>query len=359
MAKSVIAAYSTRDKAERAIRELVGKGFPRTSIALEMGRDLVAGPGTHETASGLRRFLKSLGLGSDEQDVEVSGFWVKDIHPDEAIVLLNTSDNLAERAADILSRHDPIDVDERARRHAQGPGEAQPMDEMEQAYETSAGRAGTAMPSEETTLPVMEEEMQVGKRPVVKGGVRVYTRMTERPVEEQVRLREEKVRVERHPVDRPADEGEMAAFQEGSIELSETAEEPVVSKRTRVKEEVTIGKEATERTETIRDTVRGTDVQVESLSPDEAKEFADLESELLNDYQTSYASQGVRYEQIRPVYEYGYRLSRNPRYHSSDNWSDIESEVQGEWDEDRYGPWDQFKGAVRSGWERATLHRRR
>lgn len=303
----------------------------------------------------------SLGLGSEENpDVQVSGFRVEDVHPDEAIVLLNTSDNLADRAADILVRHDPIDVDERMKRHEQGLGEASQTGEVSHTQETVPGvsRSSAAPSEEETTLPVIEEELQVGKRPVVRGGVRVYSRMTERPVEEQVHLKDEKVHVERHPVDRPAGEEDLAAFKEGSIELSETAEEPVVSKQTRVKEEVTVGKEATEHTETVRDTLHGTEVQVESLAPEEAQEFAALEGDLRNDYQTAYASKGVRYEQIRPVYEYGYRLSRNPRYHRTD-WSEIEEDVRSEWDEDRYGPWDQYKGAVRSGWERAITHRRR
>lgn len=121
----------------------------------------------------------------------------------------------------------------------------------------------------QTKIPVVEEELQVGKREVEQGGVRVSSRVEEKPVEAQVNLREEHVRVERRPVDRPVGNAENA-FQEGTIEVTERAEVPVVAKQARVVEEVVIGKEVSERTETVRDTVRKTDVNVEEVKPDQA-----------------------------------------------------------------------------------------
>jgi len=85
-------------------------------------------------------------------------------------------------------------------------------------------------------------------------------------VQEQVTLREEHVTVERRPVDRPVTQADMSAFQQGTIEVTERAEQAVVAKEARVVEEVVVGKEATERTETIQDTVRRTDVDVEELN---------------------------------------------------------------------------------------------
>lgn len=121
----------------------------------------------------------------------------------------------------------------------------------------------------QTKIPVVEEELQVGKREVEQGGVRVSSHVEERPVEQQVNLREEHVRVERRPVDRPVGNAEKA-FQEGTIEVTEKAEVPVVAKQARVVEEVVIGKEVSERTETVRDTVRKTDVNVEEVKPNKA-----------------------------------------------------------------------------------------
>jgi stress response protein YsnF len=50
-----------------------------------------------------------------------------------------------------------------------------------------------------------------------------------------------------------------------AIEVTATAEEPMVSKQARVAEEVVIGKGVAERTETVRDTMRRTEVELEQL----------------------------------------------------------------------------------------------
>jgi uncharacterized protein (TIGR02271 family) len=127
------------------------------------------------------------------------------------------------------------------------------------ATETRDNKAGQT-----AAIPVVEEEVSIGKREVERGGVRVRTEVQERPVQEQVNLREEHVRVERRPVDRPASEADIKrAQQSGTMEVREKSEEAVVQKQARVVEEVRVGKEVNERTETVRDTVRRTDVQVE------------------------------------------------------------------------------------------------
>jgi stress response protein YsnF len=86
--------------------------------------------------------------------------------------------------------------------------------------------------------------------------------VVERPVQEQVNLREERVHVERRAVDRPLSEAD-AAFRDRTIEAEERREEAVVSKEARVKEELVVRKDVEQRTETISDTVRSTEVDVE------------------------------------------------------------------------------------------------
>ena len=86
--------------------------------------------------------------------------------------------------------------------------------------------------------------------------------VTERPVEEQVSLREERVQVERRAVDRPVQPGD-AVFQERRSTATERGEEAVVGKQARVVEEIGIRKDVDTRTETVRDTVRKQEVEVE------------------------------------------------------------------------------------------------
>ncbi|GGX10350.1 hypothetical protein GCM10007242_15460 [Pigmentiphaga litoralis] len=117
----------------------------------------------------------------------------------------------------------------------------------------------------EEALPVIEEELAVGKRKVQTGAYRVYTRTTSTPVTEDVTLREEHASIERRPVDRPATDADR---KEAYVEVKETDETPVIQKTARVVEEVVVGKESSQRTETIHDTLRGTEVEVERVEGD-------------------------------------------------------------------------------------------
>ena len=136
--------------------------------------------------------------------------------------------------------------------------------------QTESPRANTSNEGE-TVIPVVNEELHVGKREVETGGVRLRSRIVERPVEEQLRLREERVTVERTPVDRPATTADLQNFKEGEIEMTEHAEVADVTKQARVVEEVKISKEVNERTENISETARDTQVDVENISKSDTK----------------------------------------------------------------------------------------
>jgi uncharacterized protein (TIGR02271 family) len=115
-------------------------------------------------------------------------------------------------------------------------------------------------------VPIVEEELVVGKEKLATGGVRVTSSIKERPVEETVTLREERVSAEQRPADRELSAEEAAAaFEEKTVEAIGTTEEAKVSKKARVVGEVAVNKAVEEREETVRDTVRKTDVDVEKV----------------------------------------------------------------------------------------------
>ena len=118
------------------------------------------------------------------------------------------------------------------------------------------------------SIKVVEEQLNVGKQEVQTGGVRLRSRIVERPVEENIRLRQERVTVTRTPVNRPASEADFNTFQEGTVEMTESAEIPVISKDARVVEEVSLNKDVAESDQTIIDTVRHTEVDTENIDPD-------------------------------------------------------------------------------------------
>ena len=116
----------------------------------------------------------------------------------------------------------------------------------------------------ETTIPVIEESMEVGKKVVERGGIRIRQRVVEKPVEENINLREEHVKVHRKNVDRPATDSDFDANDQ-DIEIREHAEVPVVNKEARVVEEIKVTKEVTNRDEKVKDTIRKTEVDVHDL----------------------------------------------------------------------------------------------
>jgi len=132
------------------------------------------------------------------------------------------------------------------------------------------------------------------------------------------------------------------------IEVTEYAEEPVVNKRSRVVEEVVVDKQVTNRTETIRDSVRRTDVDVQRFGGRDE----DLTTDFRNDFQTRYASTGANYDTYAPSYEYGYHMASDDRYRGR-NWEDVESDLRSDY-ERRYpnSRWEQMKDSVRYGWNK-------
>lgn len=118
---------------------------------------------------------------------------------------------------------------------------------------------------EEVKVPVVSEEIVVDKREVETGEVAIHQRVINVPVEEEVQLKEERVTVERRPVDRPAEEADLEVAPR-EIRVTEKTEEPIVRKRARVVEEVVVGKEVNERSQKVRDEVRRTEVEVEGRS---------------------------------------------------------------------------------------------
>ena len=175
-----------------------------------------------------------------------------------------------EEVAAALEASGAVDLDEReaAWRKEGWSGATAPAATAAVTTATATGAAGQGnvhqlgAAEDEASIPIIEERLRVGKREATHGRVRIRSYVVETPVEEQVTLRQEHVQLERRPVDRPLT-GAEAAFGERTIEATERAEEAVIAKEARVTEEVSLRKSAEERTETIRDSVRHTEVEVE------------------------------------------------------------------------------------------------
>jgi uncharacterized protein (TIGR02271 family) len=253
MSTTLIGVFDDATRAREAARRLEEAGIDRESINVRADAADIA-VSDSEDRRGF--FARLFGIFDDDESPEHYGEAVRRGH---AVVSVTLDDDArTERATTILEDCGAADVDERV---AQWRTEGY----------TPVSTAGGTMARDDAaqTLQSVEEELKVGKRTVERGRVRVHRTATERPVEQQVTLRDETVSIDRRRVDRPATEAEMqSAFKDEDIEIRETSEEPVVSKSARVVEEVTIGKTSSERTETVRDTVRSTQVDVDGISDD-------------------------------------------------------------------------------------------
>jgi uncharacterized protein (TIGR02271 family) len=166
-----------------------------------------------------------------------------------------------DRVSAILEKHDPIELDEHATQHGSA--------EMTTTRPPLAPAFGVPEPvtsaAQSGTLELAEETLSVGKRAVSGGTTRIRRYVVETPAEEQVTLRTERVTMDRHPV---ADGRPLGAadFTDKTIEMTETSEEAVISKTARVTEEVSLRKEASDRVETVKGTVRRDEVEIEQVA---------------------------------------------------------------------------------------------
>ncbi|PWC55019.1 YsnF/AvaK domain-containing protein [Azospirillum sp. TSO22-1] len=300
MHRTIVALYDTRSDAEAAVRDLEAAGFDRstteiithaeavTGIGSAAGQDYIDTDYSRQNSGG---FLARLtGWNVPERDAHV---YAEGVRRGGALLKVRVDDDDVDRAVAVLERGNVVDVEQREAAYRttgwSGYDEtAAPYDETMAAeertrygtgltgaaqsfrdvnttdttYSDSTARRGVDVDREEV-IPVAEEKLDIGKRAVEGGVVRVRTYVTETPVNETVNLRQERVHVERRAVDRAVDDLPEDAFREREIEVRETAEEAVVQKRAHVTEEVVIRKDVKERAQNVSDTVRRTEVEID------------------------------------------------------------------------------------------------
>ena len=253
MTHTIVGIFDSKEEARDAMNELVEKGFVKEDIDFS-NRRAVADTDAVTTATNDADIGDSISnfFGNLFSDDETTANNYSTVARETEAILTIQADSRerAEKAAAILDNHGAVNVDERAAQYRQQYGETE-----------------TNRTADGEVIEVVEENLNVGKRTVETGGVRVRSRVIEKPVEETLRLREEHVVVQRRPVNRAATEADFANAT-GDIEITERAEKAVVGKEARVVEEIAVGKTVEEHDETVTDTVRKTEVEVEELDTD-------------------------------------------------------------------------------------------
>jgi uncharacterized protein (TIGR02271 family) len=257
--ETIVAVYDTAEPAALAVRDLEAAGVPSSAISQHASGGLPAGSTTTAAPVHEKGFWARLFDGEPEYTHE-STVYDRSLQAGSTVVTVRAPEEHLTQVMDILERHSPVDIEERAASYGLAAGSTTTSQTTTAADMSRAG--GTALhEGGDEVVPLAEEQLTVGKRLVNRGTTRVRRFVVETPVEEAVTLHSEKVSVER----RPAASGVPvpdAVFTERTIEATATDEEVLVGKTARVKEEVVINKAATERVETVRDTVRREDVEI-------------------------------------------------------------------------------------------------
>jgi len=266
--ENLVAVYASRGDAQRVRDRLIECGIAADAIALSPDTEMAPAPAEHETSHSWWDWL----FGSDVPDTD-RGMYRSTLGPERTAVSVHLSDptqratvaNLMhdEGALDISGAAEPIGQ-ETAPAMAASPAAAA-MGEPVERRAASTRAASPAAPAPtgeagETHIPLAKEELVVGKQQTERRiHVRVYP--VTRTVEESVRLRDERVVVERRPLS--GDAACEAGLAPRDLEIVERHEEPVASKRTRATEEVVLRKDVNERTEKVQDRVTETKVDVD------------------------------------------------------------------------------------------------
>ena len=259
MPRTLTARFETEEEAERALAAVASEVPLRDSAVISSG---LAGSLT----------LDSLQMTPEEragceQQLSKGGFLLvaQVVSESRAEAVLRLLDSLKRHGEAQLSAT-PAPVSEPTSSPTPTPAAEAPALADRTVNEAPGGT------STEEHIPIVEEELRIGKREVVRGRSRVRSYVAEVPVQEQVELLHEETHLERRPINRRLSDEEVVQgglLQERVIEITEMREEAVVTKEAFVREELVVTKSVHRRVEQIEETVRRTEIETERLQPED------------------------------------------------------------------------------------------
>jgi uncharacterized protein (TIGR02271 family) len=316
--KTVIGLFDDRNEAMRAYTALASEGYAKADLDILTNDDKDDEP----KLAHMREWIP-------EPDVNT---YLEGVRQGGTIITANVSDSAVSRAAEIMSGYNMVNLKKRATELQKSRSDLRLSDPAKS----------------DNVLEVVEEELQVGKEKVERGRMRIYNVVSEHEVSQDVGLKDETLRVQRRPVNR-AVKVNPDLFKERSFEMVEMDEVALVGKTARVVEEVSLGKEVADKVETIKETLRRQDVQIEEIPA--VRRFKEYDTDFRKFYSKNLAASGASYESLLPAFHYGYDLAVREPFRSSP-WSAVEADSRKIWEEKNPGTWDQNKAVIRYAWEK-------
>jgi stress response protein YsnF len=250
-----------------------------------------------------------------------------------SLLVVEAENDQVGQVTDVLRKHGMKDVEPGAKEEPM-PGTIPQVQDLKEG---------------EYILHVVQENLEVGKREVERGRVRLRSKLIEDPVEKEIGLRAETIRVHRRNADRPVTDADRELFKELLIEVIEHDEEPVVTKSAKIVGEVVVTKEIADKIHTVRDKVRRVEVEVEEIRGDGAPNGRVKEFHGYYDHDLAWTRRP--FEEFVPAFKFGLALSADDRFRSK-NWNEIEQGARKYWDENHQGTWEIYHAAIRHAFEK-------
>lgn len=207
MDRMLVGVFDSKQAMETACRDLQDSGIPNERVQVHSGSPEATLGSTNFAKSGREHgtgFFDRLFGRVDEGNDRHATLYSEAVRRGGCVVVVDgISDDRVDEAARILERDGAYDIDERAATWRESGWNEDVRDDTlasrgelhtQRTRDTTMQQQGidqNRMSHEAATkIPVVEEQLNVGKREVQRGGVRIFTRTTERPVEENVTLRE-------------------------------------------------------------------------------------------------------------------------------------------------------------------------
>lgn len=204
MQHTLVAVFDNSTDAQKAMDELLASGFSRSDVRLSAGESrtdtttsAMSDDREESLGESISNFFSDL-FGSDSTDR--SAMYSDAVSRGNCVLTVTTlSEPEVERAADLIEAHGPIDIDEhhdmpmggasgmRAAAMARGAQQTSQQSMSMQsggsasmgygsasAQGTTAGSSRQFADTESQAIPVLREELNVDKREVQRGGVRIF-----------------------------------------------------------------------------------------------------------------------------------------------------------------------------------------
>jgi hypothetical protein len=343
MQHTLVAVFDNREDAKQAMDELLASSFTSTNVRLSQGdtsdtiTDTAAQPAVHNDdesiTTSIRNFFSDI-FGSDDNvhthryaSAVTSGQYVLTVGP--------VSEPEVERAADIVERFGPIDIDEESSGSDLGTS-GLGMDQIMRRDSPSL------QGSQSQSLSFQNDDRQ----PFQQGNLNDAVPMGG-TYQEPMGDGNLSGRLSPSTAGMSMQDGQQGSFQRADSQ-SGAGFAPTEIKRPGVRVF------ARDPGDLAGSGVR-TSTGIGSMGFD-AQTQQDNDAAFRSHWSSNYGNDSGNYDEYAPAYSYGSTLASDDKYRGR-SWDDAESDIRSDWETRHAGTtstWDKMKAAVRHGWDRMT-----